>query len=285
MNDIQLFKPHESLAPYINGYLVSKIKFDGTERPVFTPKGTAAIITIFNINSNSYLTYPTKEARIYFKNHHTYLFGQMTKVGNAHFEGAFEFFCIVFTPTGLFHFLNKPASECTDKVTPLNEIGFEVLHQRILEVSQSFISLKDSLSSMDELLLGHFSSMKPKKPHVDMSHMVDYIFLKKGIVGLDDLIEQIGIGKRAFQIYFKNQVGVPPKVFCRIVRFNLLLIALEKDPFVDILELAINFGYNDSPHLYKDFTTYLGMSPRKYQQLLVNHNLAVEREIKKDYLK
>ncbi|WP_241142282.1 helix-turn-helix domain-containing protein [Cognataquiflexum rubidum] len=102
-----------------------------------------------------------------------------------------------------------------------------------------------------------------------------------GVVNLEEIVEQLGINNRTFQIHFKNQVGISPKLFCRIIRFNSLLFALDSSPTADILSFAIQFGYTDKPHLYKDFKQFLGMTPKEYKRRINNVNALVEKEVKK----
>ncbi|MCH6235056.1 DUF6597 domain-containing transcriptional factor [Cognataquiflexum rubidum] len=118
MNEIVSYRPDESLSPYVLGYFYTAHKFEGLENQFFTPKGTAALTIPVDVNPNSYLIYPDKSSKIYFEKFSPYLFGQMSKMGLSNLRGHFDIFVIVFTPTGLFHFLDGPASQITDKVMP-----------------------------------------------------------------------------------------------------------------------------------------------------------------------
>jgi methylphosphotriester-DNA--protein-cysteine methyltransferase len=94
------------------------------------------------------------------------------------------------------------------------------------------------------------------------------------------LVENLGINNRTFQLHFKNVIGISPKQFCRITRFNFLLQALDAVPTADILDFAVQFGYADKPHLYKDFKEFVGMTPLKYLRLINNVNAIVEKEVR-----
>ncbi|MGY6520120.1 MAG: helix-turn-helix domain-containing protein [Mongoliitalea sp.] len=285
MNEVAFFKPCESLAPYISGFLLSHVKFNGIEKPFFTPKGAAAIVIPIHISPTSYLEYPTKSNQIFFENSTPYLFGQMSKIGYSFFEGRFEFFVIVFTPTGLFHFLEGSASEATDRVMLLEHYGKQELHYQLKNIFEDSRDQTNLINIVEQVLLAHFNCLEPKKMTIDIAHAAHQILIKKGLVALDELIDEYGVNKRTFQIHFKNQVGISAKLFCRIIRFNLLLLILDKDPTVDILEFALRFGYTDTSHLHKDFVAFVGMSPKKYVKMLINYNAEIEKLIKSQFLK
>ncbi|MCL6261732.1 helix-turn-helix domain-containing protein [Aquiflexum sp. TKW24L] len=281
MNEIQSYKPDKSLSPYISGYIYSTYKSELSEKPFFTPKGTAAIMIPLEINSNSYFDYPNNSSKVYFEKHFPYLFGLMSKLAKFYLKGQFEVFIIVFTPTGLFHFLDGPASQMTDKVMPLDQLGLPELHQKIKHLFESNTEIESCIDPVNNYLIDHFNSIPRKKVSEFIPSVIHQIHMNMGVVNLEEIVEQLGINNRTFQIHFKNQVGISPKLFCRIIRFNSLLFALDSSPTADILSFAIQFGYTDKPHLYKDFKQFLGMTPKEYKQMINNVNALVEKEVKK----
>jgi len=209
----------------------------------------------------------------------------MSKMSRSYFEGRFDFFVIVFTPTGLFHFMEGPASQMTDRIMRLDHLGMKEIHLNIKNLFESTSQAETIVAAIDKILKDHFYSCPSKQFTLDMSSVTRQILIKRGVIDLEEIVQQLGINNRTFQIHFKNQVGVSPKLFCRIIRFNALLLALDENPLADILELALQFGYNDNPHLYKDFKSFVGMTPRKFLQLINNYNAQVEREIRKQNTK
>lgn len=281
MNEIVSYKPDDSLLPYISGYFYTTNKFKEFENQFFTPKGTAALTIPLEINPNSYLIYPDKSSKIYFEKFTPYLFGQMSKMGISYLEGSFDIFVIVFTPTGLFHFLEGSASQMTDRVLGLDQLELFDLHNNLKNLFESRTDLFNSIELVNKYLFDHFNSRPRKKITEFIPSVIQHIHLNKGVINLEGIVGKIGITMRTFQIHFKNQVGISPKLFGRIIRFNSLLFALDSSHTSDILSFAVQFGYADKPHLYKDFKQFLGMTPKKYMQLINNVNSMVENEVNK----
>lgn len=117
-----------------------------------------------------------------------------------------------------------------------------------------------------------------------MNPIVDQILANNGNAVLEDLIEQSGINTRTFQKSFLQQVGIPLKLFCRIMWFNSLLIAINSLKWY-ILSRAVEFGYSDNSHLYKDFKAFLGMTPKQYLSAYFKANLQLEEAVHRNVYK
>lgn len=282
MSEIRFFPPDPSLVSFINGYLFSSFTLDGTEKPFFTPKCTAALVINMEISETSYLEYPNPNIKLYFEKHVPYLFGQMSRLGKSHLDGQFAPFVIVFTPTGLYQFLDEPSNQMTDKAFKLEQLGYQEIAKGIQHLFATATRVEDCIPELNRILSDYFNSKTFKNPAFDMAPVANEILLSNGLVSLDALIDRLKINPRTFQIQFKNQVGLSPKLFCRITRFSALLLALDQNPKADLLELALEFGYSDNPHLYKDFKQFVGMTPRQYLRLILNINSGVELELKRN---
>ncbi|WP_373493820.1 DUF6597 domain-containing transcriptional factor [Aquiflexum sp.] len=158
MNNIVSFNSDDSLSAYISGYFYATNHFEKFANQFYTPKGTAAITIALEINSNSCLIYPDKTSKIYFEKFEPYLFGQTSKIAISNFEDRFDLFVIVFTPTGLFHFLEGPASQMTDRVLPLDHIGFPDFHQKLKNLFETNTEIETCIEKVNQFLIDHFNS-------------------------------------------------------------------------------------------------------------------------------
>jgi AraC-like DNA-binding protein len=67
---------------------------------------------------------------------------------------------------------------------------------------------------------------------------------------------------------FNFEVGVKPKLFVRIRRFQRVLQQVHRLPLVDWAQLALKQGYFDQSHLIRDFVAFSGISPADYLRRL-----------------
>jgi AraC-like DNA-binding protein len=74
---------------------------------------------------------------------------------------------------------------------------------------------------------------------------------------LDALISASGWSERQFRRRFQEIVGIGPKVYSRIVRFQRALRAIDQcDP--------IPSGYYDQAHFIREFKSFAGETPSAY---------------------
>jgi methylphosphotriester-DNA--protein-cysteine methyltransferase len=60
---------------------------------------------------------------------------------------------------------------------------------------------------------------------------------------------------------YRRQLGLPPKVLARVIRFNRLLRRLDEEGDVRWADLAVDCGYYDQAHLHRDFRQFAGATP------------------------
>jgi len=115
---------------------------------------------------------------------------------------------------------------------------------------------------LEETLLararGHFER------HPAMRYALDSFERSNGKRRVADVIQRIGLSPRRFRDLFLSEVGVSPKTFCRIRRFNEVLKRIELDTSVDWSDVALSCGYFDQAHFNHDFRACAGMTPSEY---------------------
>ncbi|HMC32559.1 MAG TPA: helix-turn-helix domain-containing protein, partial [Candidatus Angelobacter sp.] len=83
--------------------------------------------------------------------------------------------------------------------------------------------------------------------------------------------DQIGISSRRFIQLFSHQVGLTPKLFCRVRRFQRILQLIHKGGDFDWVDLAADCGYFDQAHFIHDFNAFSGMNPTTYLARKTEH--------------
>lgn len=85
-----------------------------------------------------------------------------------------------------------------------------------------------------------------------------------GQTKIDKLAENVCLSKRQLERLFKTKVGLSPKEFSRILRFQHTLFLRQKNRNLSLTELAIMAGYFDQSHFICDFKQISGYNPGKY---------------------
>lgn len=82
---------------------------------------------------------------------------------------------------------------------------------------------------------------------------------------ISEVIAQTGLSSRRFIELFSKQVGLSPKLYSRICRFQQALQLINQKEKIDWLEVALECGYFDQSHFIHDFRAFSGLSPTAYE--------------------
>jgi len=78
------------------------------------------------------------------------------------------------------------------------------------------------------------------------------------------VVDQLGISHKHFIDQFRRHVGLTPKLFCRIQRFQQVLAEIAARRSVEWADVASSCGYYDQAHFVHDFHRFSGLNPSTY---------------------
>ena len=87
------------------------------------------------------------------------------------------------------------------------------------------------------------------------------IILTGGRARISALAASAGLGVRQFERRFLHQVGMRPKLFARIARFEAALEYKARFGARSWTDVAHTFGYYDQMHMVHDFAEFTGATP------------------------
>ena len=172
-----------------------------------------------------------------------------------------------FLPGGAFPFLRLPAGELHDLHVSLSDVwgGFaRELRERTLAAA----TVEQRFDLLEGALLARLA--KPLEHHRAVRYALSE-FQCGGKRTIADVTQTTGLSARRFVEVFQQQVGMPPKQYCRVRRFQHVIRSLPPGPAIDWAGLAAEHGYFDQAHLIHDFRTISGLSPGEYVGLRSEH--------------
>ncbi len=81
------------------------------------------------------------------------------------------------------------------------------------------------------------------------------------------LAEEAGLSERRLGEIFTTQVGINPKGFARLRRFQSTLGRIHRVEQPDWCDLALRSGYSDQAHLIREFREFSGLTPATYHAM------------------
>lgn len=123
-----------------------------------------------------------------------------------------------------------------------------------------------AIDVVKHFLVGLLSKQKAPDPS-PIAQLEHYIRERKGVVLVNELSELAGLSERQLQRRFKEEIGLSPKAFCSVVRFNHVYGEMKRTGKLD-LDVAISCGYFDQSHMMKDLSYFLGKTPKRFASLI-----------------
>lgn len=81
---------------------------------------------------------------------------------------------------------------------------------------------------------------------------------------MSELAAACFLSLRQLERRFKRCIGVSPKMFARLLRFEALLDSLIRGPSISFADLSTRLGYHDQAHVIREFKTWSGCTPTAF---------------------
>ena len=82
---------------------------------------------------------------------------------------------------------------------------------------------------------------------------------------IHEVVRQSGHSHRRFITLFSRAVGLTPKTYCRVLRFQRVLRRARTGGLTSLIDLAVAGGYSDQPHFTREFRELTGVTPTEYR--------------------
>jgi AraC-like DNA-binding protein len=171
-----------------------------------------------------------------------------------------------FKPGGAYPFLGAKASELADSHADLQDFW----GRPAVELREQLFSAKTPLQRfrvMEKALTERLQYSVKRHPAIPAAL---HLFGPTGTgAAVREAAREVGISKRYFIQLFREEVGLTPKLFCRLLRFQRArALAQQLASVLDWAQLANECGYFDQSHLINDFEQFSGLSPARFLQQL-----------------
>ncbi len=95
----------------------------------------------------------------------------------------------------------------------------------------------------------------------NLLNATDFIIDRRGSLEISELCGHTAVSARTLERLFSSAMGVSPKAFSSLVRYQLLWQEMTTRPDFNILDAVEKYGYTDQPHLLNDFRRRHLMNP------------------------
>lgn len=173
----------------------------------------------------------------------------------------FSIVAVHFRPGGAFPFFRGPSSELRNRSETLDAVWGSYaanIRDRLWEESTAdgrFRILEEALVTTAR---GRFDR------NAAVRYALDLFDRSNGARSVAGVVQRLGLSARRLSELFRSEVGLSPKAYCRIRRFNEVLNRVERLTDVDWADVALSCGYFDQAHFNHDFRGFAGLTPSAY---------------------
>jgi AraC-like DNA-binding protein len=168
---------------------------------------------------------------------------------------------IQFRPGGTFPFFRAPASELGNSSVSLSDLW----RQDAAEIRAQLLAspnVEAMFRVLERFLLRQ--AVRPLELHHAVRYSLRHFKQYHYTATVSEVVDRVGLSSRRFIELFREQVGLAPKAFCRVRRFQRVVQALHGRKETDGAQLALECGYYDQAHFIHDFQCFSGLTPSAY---------------------
>jgi AraC-like DNA-binding protein len=258
MSEPIFLRPSERLAPYVSYYFIVENEAQSGEPPFevnVLPVPHAQMV--FSYGDESYerdMGGPLKHSPGFA------ITGYTTRTVAYSNPGRLGVIMAGFHPWGLAPFLDFELRQATDRNVDLHRVmsGTGALERTV----RAATSAEQRIGSIEAFLLSHL-----RKPALDESIVAacKKATERQGLTTVAALADDADLSVRQFQRRFIDRIGVEPKLFLQLVRFQRAFELMDQSgASPDWIAIADTAGYYDQSHFINDFKGFTGLTPTDY---------------------
>jgi AraC-like DNA-binding protein len=257
--------PSAPLSDFVRCFWYSEGSPESHAKERLMPKGEPTIV--FNLREDAMRLYDANDLTRYESYRDAIISGAGTGCFVIDTVQEDRVFGIQFLPGGMFPFFRVPASEIANRSVDLSclwgSAGSE-FRERLLKAHDQ----NEMFGLAEHSLLRQL--VRPLTLHPAVSFARNK-FVKHHSVSVASVSDEIGLSQRRFIQVFEEQIGLTPKAFCRVQRFQRLLKRVHRAQDIEWVQVALGCGYYDQAHCIHDFREFSGMTPTQYIARATEH--------------
>jgi len=163
-------------------------------------------------------------------------------------------------PVGAYAVLAEPMCEVSGLMVDLEDV-FRSAARELVARCQDAATPDDCLRIATRWVSDRVQKAREATPEIAWSAAC--IERTGGGISIAELRRETGFSKTRLASTFRDQIGLAPKLYARVVRFRRLLRMLQ-DGQAPLAEAALSAAYYDQPHMTSEFRMLGGITPREF---------------------
>ena len=250
--------PSPALRPYVWSYGMTTGRVDHVPLVVPLPARPKQLMTFFFADRYGVYDPATSKRNLHPR---TIVVGPQTESqAGISVLGRIDNFTVHFQPSGFNQLFGIPMTELTDTACDAHAVI-----QRHIFALEHELEDAPGFAAKIAVVERHLIAVLAGRPRPDLvARAANYLFASHGRERVLTVAADAGLSVRHFERRFLAQVGVTPKLYARIIRFNAALDGKLQSPERAWTQIAQDREYHDQMHLLRDCREFTGLSPSQF---------------------
>lgn len=254
---IQFYTPHPLLQSFVQCIMVVQYRVDPLHGPViYTYPPTPQASLFFYIDDR--ILVKQEGATEFVKQASSVIVGQQLRSVSIDINRNHKAVRVGFQPGGLFRLLGCPMSAMVDG----HYTAEAVFGNEVKEVDEQLQEASDALEIKTIVETFLLKKAKQLKPILPFDFAMLELLKQQGNLPIEEIAALACLSLRQFERLSKDRIGLPPKLFARIIRFSKAYRLREEYPQLTWTHIAHQCGYFDQMHFIRDFKQFAGIAPK-----------------------
>lgn len=251
---IQYGTSHESLQPYIQGYVQLIGPGHILAKTILPRTGTSLVLDFNGTFSNGASRFTSALSGFQER---SYRISSSTAMADR--------LMVRFTPGGLSRFLDLPLDRFANRMVPADAVLGNSINT-LFQMLGATQDIRARVALMDEYLLRRFR--RPSPSDASILRMAGVMSDRRGSVAPGDLPGFASFGMRQIERRFNALIGTDPRTFNRISRFGNALSILYGATMPRLTDVGYEAGYYDQAHFSNEFKRIAGVRPNEFKRIV-----------------
>jgi AraC-like DNA-binding protein len=155
--------------------------------------------------------------------------------------------------------IGTPSAELADRVVNLNDLWGASAAGLLAELVDARETTR--IDRLESVLLHRLAQAPAAESALNVPGLAQCILRARGRLKIEQLADAAGVSRQHLTRSFREVVGITPKLFTRLARFQAGLVYAGCGTRIDWAQAALELGYADQSHMIAEFREFSSLTP------------------------
>ena len=178
------------------------------------------------------------------------------------YNGQLSQILVEFSASGFYYLFHNSPSLLVNKLSPFYKFIDREIHKQLEIDLMESTNTDEQIKILQEFLIDRLHSALPFIDYIEKALQI--IEDKNGHIVINELVDNINIGKRQFDRKFQEVVGLSPKSYSKIVQLHYIITLMQSKKYASMQDLSYRTEFYDQAHFANRFKELTGFTPNEF---------------------